>query len=204
MPWTGRTDTRRQQCGNGGLETRLVRPIRIGVIAGCRTVDLDGRQTFGRLGQIRLGFLHGGTFRVFCQVDDPPQPSEAHTRGQTCPGNSQAIVMVTALHALDAIPCADSACILWVGAPICLGGHHIDALSAQSRRDRSVDGHIHGQPPHDCACSARAATSLGCGLRISGDKRGIHGHLTIVGRVRWHPRQARPSRSAPRPPGRWR
>jgi len=56
--WTGRANARYQQCGNGRLETRIVRPIRTGVVASCRKVDLGGRQTFDRLGQVCPGFLH--------------------------------------------------------------------------------------------------------------------------------------------------
>jgi hypothetical protein len=176
---TGRADTRRQPCANGRLDTRIIRPIRTGVVTGCRHVDPGGRQTLDHRGQVRPCCLHWSTFRVCCQVDDPPQPGDAHPCGPTCPDHGPAIVIVTAPHSLDAIPRSRSARILRLGAPIAWavttsmpGLHHpavIAALMGRSQYSRRMT------PPVAPAPRPVWGAACGGGVAARPAERGRHG-----------------------------
>jgi hypothetical protein len=94
------------------------------------------------------------------------EPGEQHPCGLACAGNDQQIVILTEQHTLERGRTAPAVPQSPGGYPHPPGrGHHIAASSSQSCRDRGLDVHIHIQPQHYPACRARAATSLGCGVR---------------------------------------
>jgi hypothetical protein len=71
--------------------------------------------------QIQRILTHGGG-----ELTPIDEPGEEHTRGLTCPGNRQGIVVLTEQHALERGRAVKQRCILQAGLLILLCGHHID------------------------------------------------------------------------------